>query len=118
MVDKYFSVISYHSEGQLRISILQKEPFSCDFNIVWIKPYHSARVRLPNESITQAEFPMHICTILVCRPVALDPLNKQHLTALCLLVRTVHHLYGIVLVRQGRLFYKYFQFLSIFLFIT
>ena len=47
MVDKYFSVLSYNSEGLLRISILRKNPFSCDFNIVWIKPYHSTRVRLP-----------------------------------------------------------------------
>ena len=47
MVYKYFSVISYHSERLLRISILRKHPFSCDFNIVWIKPYHSTRVRLP-----------------------------------------------------------------------
>ncbi len=33
MVDKYFSVISYHS-------ILWKHPFPCDFYIVWIKQYH------------------------------------------------------------------------------
>jgi len=47
MVDKYFSGISYHSEGQLRISTLRKFPFFSDFNIVWLKPYHSTRVRLP-----------------------------------------------------------------------
>jgi hypothetical protein len=37
----------YHSERLLRISILRKHPFSCDFNIVWGKPYHITRLRLP-----------------------------------------------------------------------
>ena len=46
MVDKYFSVISYHSEGLLQISILRNSTFSSDFNIVWIEPYHCTRVHL------------------------------------------------------------------------
>ena len=47
MADKYFSMISYHSEGLLHISIFRIPPFSSDFNIVWMKPYHCTRVRLP-----------------------------------------------------------------------
>ena len=47
MADKYFSIIWYNSEGLLQISTLRKPPFFADFNIVWTKPYHWTRVRLP-----------------------------------------------------------------------
>jgi len=47
MADKFFSAISTHSEGLPRKSILRISTFSSNFNIVWMKPYHSTRVCLP-----------------------------------------------------------------------
>jgi len=35
------------SEGLLQISILRKPTFASAFNIVWMKAYHSTRVRQP-----------------------------------------------------------------------
>ena len=60
------------------------------------KPHAFAVVSPPKVSVTKPVFPVHIYITVVCTPVALHPINRQHLTVLCLLVRTVprvRHLY-------------------------
>ena len=66
---------------------------------VWRKQSGFAKPNIPPRPHVRITVSRHMSIV---QSVTLNPINKQHLTALCLLVRvrTVHYSYSIVLVRR------------------